>query len=108
MVWAHNLVQVGKLNLVDLAGSERVHVTGAVGKRLEESKRINASLSALGEHCTGLQSRGFFSLRQGTVPQSMCQFDVCVSNTRAQSMLLHTVATELCCGPCRTQAPDLL
>ncbi len=42
------LVKVGKLNLVDLAGSERVHVTGAVGKRLEESKKINASLSALG------------------------------------------------------------
>ena len=37
------------MNLVDLAGSERVHVTGAVGKRLEESKKINASLSALGE-----------------------------------------------------------
>jgi len=47
---AHYAVgQVGKLNLVDLAGSERVHVTGAVGKRLEESKKINASLSALGE-----------------------------------------------------------
>jgi hypothetical protein len=44
-----SLPQVGKLNLVDLAGSERVHVTGAVGKRLEESKKINASLSALGE-----------------------------------------------------------
>ena len=43
--------QVGKLNLVDLAGSERVHVTGAVGKRLEESKKINASLSALGGCC---------------------------------------------------------
>lgn len=40
--------QVGKLNLVDLAGSERVHVTGATGKRLEESKKINQSLSALG------------------------------------------------------------
>ena len=41
-------VRVGKLNLVDLAGSERVHVTGAKGKRLEESKKINQSLSALG------------------------------------------------------------
>lgn len=41
-------VKVGKLNLVDLAGSERVHVTGATGKRLEESKKINQSLSALG------------------------------------------------------------
>ena len=39
---------MGKLNLVDLAGSERVHITGATGKRLEESKKINASLSALG------------------------------------------------------------
>ncbi len=41
-------IKVGKLNLVDLAGSERVHITGASGKRLEESKKINASLSALG------------------------------------------------------------
>ena len=41
-------VMVGKLNLVDLAGSERVAVTGAKGQRLEESKRINSSLSALG------------------------------------------------------------
>ncbi|KAK9834774.1 hypothetical protein WJX74_010161 [Apatococcus lobatus] len=41
-------VKVGKLNLVDLAGSERVHITGATGKRLEESKKINQSLSALG------------------------------------------------------------
>jgi len=34
-------IKVGKLNLVDLAGSERVRVTGATGKRLEESKKIN-------------------------------------------------------------------
>jgi GTPase SAR1 family protein len=38
-------IKVGKLNLVDLAGSERVRVTGATGKRLEESKSINKSLS---------------------------------------------------------------
>lgn len=55
----HNLhkqkrkVMVGKLNLVDLAGSERVHVTGATGQRLEESKKINQSLSALGNHNSG-------------------------------------------------------
>ncbi len=36
------------MNLVDLAGSERVRVTGATGVRLEESKSINRSLSALG------------------------------------------------------------
>eukprot|EP00499_Haloplacidia_sp_CaronLabIsolate_P015076 CAMPEP_0196775410 /NCGR_PEP_ID=MMETSP1104-20130614/4010_1 /TAXON_ID=33652 /ORGANISM="Cafeteria sp., Strain Caron Lab Isolate" /LENGTH=612 /DNA_ID=CAMNT_0042145575 /DNA_START=68 /DNA_END=1902 /DNA_ORIENTATION=- len=40
--------RVGKLNLVDLAGSERVRLTGATGQRLEESKKINQSLSALG------------------------------------------------------------
>jgi kinesin family protein 3/17 len=33
---------------VDLAGSERVRLTGATGRRLEESKKINQSLSALG------------------------------------------------------------
>lgn len=41
-------IRVGKLNLVDLAGCERVRVTGATGKRLEESKSINTSLSSLG------------------------------------------------------------
>jgi len=38
----------GKLNLVDLAGSERIAKTGATGKVLEEAKKINLSLSALG------------------------------------------------------------
>eukprot|EP01017_Pseudomicrothorax_dubius_P028930 TRINITY_DN347_c0_g1_i4.p1 TRINITY_DN347_c0_g1~~TRINITY_DN347_c0_g1_i4.p1 ORF type:complete len:838 (-),score=267.99 TRINITY_DN347_c0_g1_i4:252-2765(-) len=45
---APNSIKVGKLNLVDLAGSERVRVTGATGKRLEECKKINQSLSCLG------------------------------------------------------------
>lgn len=40
--------KIGKLNLVDLAGSERVRLSGATGQRLEESKKINRSLSALG------------------------------------------------------------
>lgn len=47
-------IKVGKLNLVDLAGSERVRVTGATGKRLEESKKINQSLSALGNVISAL------------------------------------------------------
>ena len=38
-------IKVAKLNLVDLAGSERVRVTGASGKRLDECKNINLSLS---------------------------------------------------------------
>lgn len=50
-------MQVGKLNLVDLAGSERVHITGATGKRLEESKSINQSLSALGNVIAALTDK---------------------------------------------------
>eukprot|EP01122_Echinamoeba_exundans_P010681 TRINITY_DN404_c0_g1_i1.p1 TRINITY_DN404_c0_g1~~TRINITY_DN404_c0_g1_i1.p1 ORF type:complete len:567 (-),score=86.52 TRINITY_DN404_c0_g1_i1:92-1792(-) len=40
--------KIGKLNLADLAGSEKVNKTGAVGETLEEAKKINQSLSALG------------------------------------------------------------
>lgn len=46
--------KVGKLNLVDLAGSERVRLSGATGQRLKESKKINQSLSALGNVISAL------------------------------------------------------
>lgn len=36
----------------------QVHITGAVGKRLEESKKINQSLSALGNVIAALTERG--------------------------------------------------
>lgn len=39
---------VSRLNLVDLAGSEKLHKTNAVGERLEEAKKINLSLTLLG------------------------------------------------------------
>jgi kinesin family protein 5 len=38
-----------KLTLVDLAGSEKISKTGAEGKVLEEAKKINTSLTALGK-----------------------------------------------------------
>jgi kinesin family protein 5 len=38
----------GILNLVDLAGSENVGLSGVTGIKLEEAKKINLSLSALG------------------------------------------------------------
>ncbi|RPA79083.1 kinesin-domain-containing protein [Ascobolus immersus RN42] len=40
--------KTGTLYLVDLAGSEKVGKTGASGQTLEEAKKINKSLSALG------------------------------------------------------------
>ena len=40
--------KTSKLYMVDLAGSEKVSKTGAQGKRLEEAKNINKSLTTLG------------------------------------------------------------
>lgn len=42
------VVKKSRLFLVDLAGSEKVDKTGAQGQSLEEAKKINSSLSALG------------------------------------------------------------
>ncbi|CAG9312444.1 unnamed protein product [Blepharisma stoltei] len=47
----------GKLNLVDLAGSEKVSLSGVTGTKLEETKKINLSLSALGNVIHALSSK---------------------------------------------------
>lgn len=44
-----NTEKLGKLTLVDLAGSEKVSKSECVGKTLEEAKKINWSLTALGK-----------------------------------------------------------
>ncbi|ETO04986.1 kinesin [Reticulomyxa filosa] len=51
-----------KVNLIDLAGSERVNKTGvaAGGERMEELKKINLSLNALGDVISALASRAKF------------------------------------------------
>ncbi|KAK6459500.1 P-loop containing nucleoside triphosphate hydrolase protein [Scheffersomyces xylosifermentans] len=43
-----DVTKKSRLFLVDLAGSEKVDKTGAQGQTLEEAKKINSSLSALG------------------------------------------------------------
>ena len=40
--------KTGKLSLIDLAGSEKISKTGATGQTLEEGKKINLSLTTLG------------------------------------------------------------
>ena len=50
-------VTTSKLKLVDLAGSERASMTGAIGQRLEECKKINQSLMALGNVISSLSSQ---------------------------------------------------
>lgn len=60
---AHTQIKVGKLNLVDLAGSERIRITGATGLQLEESKKINKSLSCLGNVINALtESKGRYHI----------------------------------------------
>lgn len=57
----------GNLYLVDLAGSEKVGKTGASGTTLEEAKKINKSLSALGMVINALTDgkvRRFIRLRR--------------------------------------------
>ena len=54
-------VTIGKLHLVDLAGSERVKSTGislSDGKRMDEAKNINSSLTAFGKVILALTSKG--------------------------------------------------
>ena len=48
------IITSSKLYLVDLAGSERVKKTGATDMRLEEAKKINLSLLALGNVISAL------------------------------------------------------
>eukprot|EP00931_Biecheleriopsis_adriatica_P005458 TRINITY_DN106979_c0_g1_i1.p1 TRINITY_DN106979_c0_g1~~TRINITY_DN106979_c0_g1_i1.p1 ORF type:complete len:894 (+),score=175.50 TRINITY_DN106979_c0_g1_i1:53-2683(+) len=49
--------RTGKLSLVDLAGSERVSRSQSVGETLEEAKKINTSLTALGKVIDSLVER---------------------------------------------------
>lgn len=56
------VTSLGKLHLIDLAGSERINKTKAEGKRLDEAKAINLSLTQLG---IVIKARGS---KQGHVP----------------------------------------
>lgn len=47
-IFPNDTQKFGKLNLIDLAGSEKVSKTHVIGGRLEEAKKINLSLTYLG------------------------------------------------------------
>ncbi|EFC35518.1 kinesin [Naegleria gruberi] len=53
-------VKRGVLHIVDLAGSERVFKSGSEGQRLEEAKKINKSLSALGNCVAALTEENVY------------------------------------------------
>merc|ERR1719506_1535521 len=54
---AEGMTKNGKLTLVDLAGSEKVHKSCSEGAMLEQAKKINSSLSALGHVIDALADR---------------------------------------------------
>lgn len=55
-----NQVMTGRLHIVDLAGSEKVSKSGATGQTLEEAKKINKSLSCLGNVINALTDSKVF------------------------------------------------
>lgn len=72
----------GNLYLVDLAGSEKVGKTGASGQTLEEAKKINKSLSALGMVIN--------ALTDGKVSLSL-RGSVSIANKSDSRRIFHTV-----------------
>lgn len=64
----------GVLTVVDLAGSERVSKTLSDGERLAEAKRINQSLSALGNCVVALSAgRSFVPFRDSTLTRLLTE-----------------------------------
>jgi len=95
--------KVGKLNLVDLAGSERVRLSGATGQRLEESKQINRSLSALGNVISALtdaKSRQHIPYRDSKLTRMLedslggnCKTTMMAMISPAFEAMLETIST---------------
>lgn len=75
-------VKSGKLNLVDLAGSEKVGKTGATGQTLEEAKKINQSLSSLGNCINALAC-------ESELNALTSQSSICISRLTRPIFLSH-------------------
>ena len=62
------------LTMVDLAGSERVKRSGVQYQKLEETKAVNLSLSALGNCVSALaQGRAHVPYRDSKLTRLLCQ-----------------------------------
>ena len=94
--------KTGKLNLVDLAGSEKVEKTGAKGETLEEAKKINQSLSSLGNciHALTEKGRGHVPYRDSKLTrilQVRCYYLVCVCLCVVMFLYVCFCAFDLSC-----------
>jgi kinesin family member 5 len=91
--------RTGRLNLADLAGSEKVGKTNARGNTLEEAKKINQSLSALGNCMAALTKQ------QRHVPYR----DSKLSFILRESLGGNTKTTlVVCCSPHRFNVDETL
>mmetsp|Transcript_12526 Transcript_12526/g.20636 ORF Transcript_12526/g.20636 Transcript_12526/m.20636 type:complete len:871 (+) Transcript_12526:91-2703(+) len=84
--------KVAKLNLVDLAGSEKVWKSSSCGVTLEEAKKINWSLSALGNVINALAAH------QGHVPYRNSKLTRILQETLGGNFKTALVTT---CSPLR-------
>jgi kinesin family protein 5 len=90
-----------RLNLVDLAGSEKIAKTGATGETLEEAKKINQSLSALGNCIVALtESRAHVPYRDSKLTfilrESLggnCKTTLLVAASPARSNVAETLSS---------------
>ncbi|XP_020086622.1 kinesin-like protein KIN-14B isoform X1 [Ananas comosus] len=84
--------ETNKLWMVDLGGSERLLKTQASGRRLQEGKAINLSLSALGDVIAALQSKkSHVPYRNSKLTQVLC--DSLGSDSKTL-MLVHVSPNE--------------
>merc|ERR1719169_396793 len=91
--------KLAKLNLVDLAGSEKVWKSSSSGVTLEEAKKINLSLSALGNVINALASR------RGHVPYRNSKLTRILQETLGGNFKTALVVT---CSPLRMHLDETL
>ena len=90
----------GKLYLVDLAGSEKLSKSGAQGKRLDEAKHINKSLSALGLVITCLTDG-----KSAHIPYRDSKLTRLLQDSLGGNSLTSLIIT---CSPSNFNAPETL
>lgn len=91
--------KLAKLNLVDLAGSEKVWKSSSSGVTLEEAKKINLSLSALGNVINALAAR------RGHVPYRNSKLTRILQETLGGNFKTALVVT---CSPLRMHQDETL
>ena len=93
------VIVVSKLNLVDLAGSERQGKTATTGKRFDEGKKINLSLTALGSVIDSLVKK------EGHIPFRSSHLTMLLKDSLGGNCRTVMVAT---CSPVEFNASETM